>query len=374
MIRLIVPSMGEEEVSAVARVLESGYLTQGPRVEEFENLIAECVGTDYAFATSSCTTALHLCLAATGIGTGDEVLVPDFTFPATANVVVQQGAVPVLVDIDPVTFTMDAEDMQRKISAQTKAVMPVHAFGLSADMDPIMELAQKNGLAVIEDAACALGATYKGRACGSIGLAGCFSFHPRKSITTGEGGAITTSDEALAERIRLLRSHGGVRREGRFTFEAAGFNYRLSDILGAVGVVQMGKLEQILNERHRLAGELTSRFAGTAGLAALPSDQDYGEHTYQSYVAILEPGLNRDAVIDEMRSRGVETTLGTYALHMQPFFAKEYGYSRGDLPNSFGAYERSLTLPLYAGMDSGALDSVAVALRGSLEAMCRQMR
>jgi len=372
MIRLIVPSVGEEEVSAVAEVLKSGYLTQGPRVEEFEKLIAECVGTKYAFATSSCTTALHLSLAAIGVGPGDEVLVPDFTFPATANVVVQQGAVPVLVDIDPVTFTIDPEDMRRKMSPKTKAVMPVHAFGLSAHMDPVLTLAGEHGLPVIEDAACALGASYNGRMCGSMGLAGCFSFHPRKSITTGEGGAITTNDDTLAERIQLLRSHGGLRREGRFTFEAAGFNYRLSDILGAVGVVQMGKLEQILNERHRLAGALMSCLQGTGGLAALPGDQAYGKHTYQSYVAVLESKIDRNRVIGEMRSRGVETTLGTYALHAQPFFTKQYGYSSGDLPNSLTAYEQSLTLPLYAGMDVGDLVLVADALRESLDAACRQ--
>ncbi len=361
------PHTDEAEIEEVRAVLASGYLTQGPKVAEFESLVAARVGTPHAFATTSATTALHLTLAALGIGPGDEVLVPDFTFPATANVVVQQGAVPVLVDIDLDTFGVNAADLERKVTARTRAIMPVHAFGLSADMGPVMEIAKRHGLAVIEDAACALGATYRGRPCGSIGTAGCFSFHPRKSITTGEGGMIVTGDEALAARITLLRSHGGIRERGRFTFEAAGFNYRLSDILAAVGVAQVRKLDQMLAMRRRVAGWYDQALAGASGLR-LPVTPEWGEHTYQSYVVLLDAALDRDSVIEQLRRDGIESTLGTYALHAQPYFSQTLEMQPGELANSFRAFASSLALPLHAGLEVGHVDYVTERLRETIGA------
>ena len=233
--RLNIPLTDHREIEEIKKVLSTGYLTQGPKTAEFEKKVADLIGCRHAFAMSSCTTALHLALVVLGIKEGDEVLVADFTFPATANVVVQQGATPILVDIDLNTFTMNVNDMKRKMTNKTKAIIPVHAFGCSADMDPIMKLANQYGIPVIEDAACAIGTTYYGRYCGNLGTIGCFSFHPRKVITTGEGGMITTNDDELAERIHLLRNHGGVRSGRWYTYEAAGFNYRMSDIQGAVG-------------------------------------------------------------------------------------------------------------------------------------------
>lgn len=359
------PQTGDEELAEVAAVLASGRLTQGPKVAEFEALVRERVGTERAFAVTSATTALHLSLAALGIAAGDEVLVPDFTFPATANVVVQQRAVPVLVDIDLATFAMDPTDLERRITPRARAIMPVHPFGLPADMDPIMAIAGAKGLPVIEDAACALGATYHGRATGSIGLAGCFSFHPRKSITTGEGGMITTSDGALAERIGLLRSHGGVREGGRFRFEAAGYNYRLSDILAAVGVAQMRKLDAFLAARRRIAGLYDEALAGLERLRR-PVTPPGSTHTYQSYVVLLDPAVDRDAVIARLRAERIETTIGTYALHAEPYFRGAYGYRRGDMAASLAAYQGTIALPLHGGMsdDDVALvvDRLAAAL------------
>ena len=219
---LALPLTDEDELDEVRQVLDSGWLTQGPKVTEFEQAVAQRLGVAHAFATSSCTTGLHLTLAALEIGPGDEVLVPDFTFPATANVVIQQGATPVLVEIQPGTYNVDPDQLARHLTPRTRAMMPVHLFGLSADMGPVLAFAREHGLAVIEDAACALGATYGDRACGAMGDAGCFCFHPRKVITTGEGGMVVTDRDDLAERLALLRSHGGVRGDGRFTFEAAG--------------------------------------------------------------------------------------------------------------------------------------------------------
>lgn len=361
-IRLAVPLIDDAELREIEGVLASGYLTQGPKVAEFEELVAGLVGTRYAYATTSATTALHLSLVAFGIGPGDEVIVPDFTFPATANVVVQQGARPVMADVDLATFTMSPDDLASRITSRTRAIMPVHAFGLAADMDPILALARERGVPILEDAACAIGSTYYDRQVGALGTIGCFSFHPRKAITTGEGGMITTDDESLAARIQLLRSHGGVRARGRFTFVEAGFNYRLSDILAAVGVAQFRKLSSIIAVKRALADRYQSLLKEVDGVEP-PEEPAWGGHVYQSYVVLLDDQISRDDVIVHMRSAGIETTLGTYAMHAEPYFQREFGLSPGDLPNSYRAYRQSLTLPLYPGLGEDDLIRVADALR-----------
>ena len=361
------PSLGDEELSEVEGVLRSGQVSRGTKVAEFEQLVADYVGTRHAFATTSCTTALHLSLVVLGIGAGDEVLVPDFTFPATANVVAQQGAIPVLVDIDLSTYNVDPGELSRHLTARTRADIPVHLFGLSADMDPVMDFAAEQGLAVVEDAACALGATYRGRACGSFGDAACFSFHARKVLTTGEGGMILTDRDDLAERIRVLRSHGGVRENNRFNFEAAGFNYRLSDIQAAVGVAQMRRLPDLMARRQGLARALRDKLAAVDGVA-LPPDDPNGRHTYQAFVVLLAEGIDRDDVVARMAAAGVETTLGTYALHSQPFFRQAYGYAPGQLVASAAAFRRTLALPLFPDMDDRHLDYVVEALDEAIKA------
>lgn len=361
-IRLAVPLLDDSESREVDGVLASGHLTQGPKVAEFEELVAGLVGTRHAIATTSATTALHLSLVALGIGPGDEVIVPDFTFPATANVVIQQGARPIMVDVDLATFTMDPDDLASRVTPRTRAIMPVHAFGLAADMDPIIAIAQERGLPILEDAACAIGSTYHDRPVGALGAVGCFSFHPRKAITTGEGGMITTDDDSLAQRIRLLRSHGGIREHGRFTFVAAGFNYRLSDILAAVGVAQFRKLSSIIATKRALADRYRSLLEDIDGVAT-PEEPAWGGHVYQSYVVLLDDQLSRDDVIEHMRTAGIETTLGTYAIHAQPFFRRAFDLAPGDLPNSYRAYRQSLTLPLYPGLSEDDLTRVAASLR-----------
>jgi perosamine synthetase len=361
------PQIGDAEIDEIREVFASGTLTQGPKVAEFERMIAEMVGATHAFAVTSATTALHLSLVALGIEPGDEVLVPDYTFPATANVVVQQGAVPILVDIDLETYAIDPGDLERRTTGRTRAVIPVHPFGLPADMDPVLELAERHGLAVIEDAACALGASYHGRQAGSMGLAGCFSFHPRKSITTGEGGMITTSDAELAARIGLLRSHGGMREGGRFTFEAAGFNYRMSDILAAVGIAQMRRLDDFLAARRRVAGWYDDRLTEWTSLR-VPRTPSGLTHTYQTYVVLLDPAIDRDGIIAALAADGIETTIGTYALHAQPFFGRTYDLRPGDRPSSYRAFTGSLALPLHGGMREGEIDRVVDRLRDAIAA------
>jgi dTDP-4-amino-4,6-dideoxygalactose transaminase len=360
--RLNIPFTNERELEEIAKVLSTGYLTQGPKTVEFEQKVADYIGCKYAFAMSSCTTALHLALVVLDIKPGDEVLVADFTFPATANVVVQLGATPVLVDIDLDTLTMNTEDMRRKITPRTKAVMPVDGFGCAADYDPILMIAAEHNLPVVEDAATAIGTKYYDRYCGNLSTMGCFSFHPRKVITTGEGGMITTNDSELAERIKLLRSHGGVRRGAWFQYEAAGFNYRLSDVLGAIGVAQMEKLPWIIERKRELAMSLSGRLSQIPGIR-IPMEPKWGGHIYQSYVILVDENINRDKVVEDMKTRGIETTLGTYALHDQPFFQREFGYKSGQLPNSHAAFTRTITLPLYPQMNESDLDQIADTLK-----------
>ena len=361
------PETDDAELRAVSDVLASGFLTQGPQVAALEAGVSALVAAEHAIATTSATTALHLTLAALDIGPGDDVLVADFTFPATANVVVQQGARPILVDIDLRTFSMDPDDLEKRITPASRAVIPVHPFGVAAELDPIMDLAHSHGLKVIEDAACALGATYRDRWVGPLGTAGCFSFHPRKSITTGEGGMIVTNDGPLAERMRLLRSHGGLRTEGRFTFEEAGYNYRLSDILAAIGVAQLKKLEALLQRRRQRAERYRQLLADLGGIQ-LPDDPPWGRHVFQSFVVLLPEPADRDRVIRLLFDDGIETTIGTYALHAQPFFMRAYGYAPGDLPNSDAAFNRSLSLPLYPSMTDDDQEFVAERLARVLAA------
>lgn len=358
MIRLNIPFTDDRELEEIRHVLESGYLTQGPKVAEFEKKVAEYIGCRYAFAMSSCTTALHLALVVAGIQEGDDVLVADFTFPATGNVIVQQGATPILVDINLETFTMDPNDLRSKVTKHSKAIIAVDAFGCSADMDAIQQIADENNLIVIEDAACAIGTTYKGRYCGNLTPLGCFSFHPRKVITTGEGGMIITNDDVLAEKIKLLRSHGGVRTGGWYQFEEAGFNYRLSDIQGAMGIAQMDKLSLLIERKRLLANELRNRLASIPGIR-VPVEPSWGGHIYQSFVILVDAKLNRDQIIADLKELDIESTIGTYALHDQPLYQNRYGYVSGQLPKSHFAFSQTITLPLYPQMESSDIDYIA---------------
>ena len=354
------PYVDQAEADAAAAALQSGFVVQGPRVKEFERLVGAWVGTRHALAVSSATTGLHLALAALDVGAGDEVLVPSFTFPATGNVVLHQGATPVLVDVRTDDHAIDIEDARRKITSRTRAIMPVDPFGLPYDADGIGRLAEEHGLAIVEDAACAIGATYNGRPAGGLGTIGVFSFHGRKIITTGEGGMVMTDDDDLAARLARLRNHGAERKGLRVTFVEPGFNYRLSDIAGAIGVAQMGKLAGIVSQRRSLAGRLSERLAGVDRLT--PQAEPAGRvHAYQSYVVLLDEGVDRDTVVERLKDHGVESTIGTYALHMEPVFQR-LGYRDKDLPGARVLLERSLTLPLFPGMSDAELDQVATAV------------
>jgi dTDP-4-amino-4,6-dideoxygalactose transaminase len=360
MIRLAAPEFGDEEIRAVEAVLRSGFLVQGERVREFERRVAATLGVRHAVAVSSGTAALHVALLATGIGPGDVVIVPDFTVPAPAHAVRRSGAQPVLVDIDAATYNIDPAAARAAVGPRTKALLPVHLFGQPADMDPLLALARERGLLVIEDAACALGAEYRGRRCGTMGLAGCFSFHPRKVITTGEGGMIVTDDDGVAAEARRLRNHGMTGDPAR-PFDRAGFNCRMTEMQGALGVVQMGRLETLIARRTALARRYHERLAGVPAVTP-PAEASGVRHVWQAYVAMLRDGVPRDRVVEGLRSRDIEAAIGTYSVGALPHFAD----AAGDCPRSRRAGAQSLCLPLHPGMTEGDVDAVCAVLQGAV--------
>ncbi|HEX2292313.1 MAG TPA: DegT/DnrJ/EryC1/StrS family aminotransferase [Gaiellaceae bacterium] len=350
-IRLAWPDLGPEELSAVAEVFESGQLTMGPRVEEFEQELARACEVEHALVVSSGTAALHLSVLALGIGPGDEVIVPAYTFPATANVVALAGAKPVLVDVDAETMNVTAESVASAVTERTKAVLVVHLFGRPAPWEELEE-AVPEGVALLEDAAGALGARRQGRACGGLGRLGCLSFHPRKIVTTGEGGAVTTNDAELAERVRSLRHHGWSPSDAYDDMPSGAFNYRLSDILCAVGIPQMRRLEQLLADRERVAAGYAERLRDLPVL--LPSADEGDRHGWQAYVIQLD---RRDEAMAALRAQGIQCQIGTYALHR----LSAYG-DQGSFPGADACFERALALPFHTALTDAELDRVAEAL------------
>lgn len=342
------------------KVLDSGWVVQGPKVAEFEKKMAKFTGASYAVATTSCTTALHIALISLGIGPGDEVIVPAFTFVATANVCEYVGAKPVFVDIDLDTFNIDVNKIEKALTGKTKAIIPVHLFGLAADMKPIMAIARKYQLAVVEDAACAIGAKYCGKHVGTMGDIGCFSFHPRKAITTGEGGLYTTNQKPLAISAISLRDHGMAvsdlnRHKGGAhtlpTCNIVGYNYRMTDLQAAIGVEQVRKLRDILQKRIAKA-KIYNRAFKNHQFLQIPFAPDYSNHTYQSYVLLVKENspLARDEISQKLAAKGIATRPGTQNVPLLGFYRKKYGYTKKDFPNSTYANENSLTLPLYSKM------------------------
>jgi perosamine synthetase len=342
-VRLAWPDVGAEEAAAVAEVLETGHLTMGRKVAEFEGLLATACEVEHAVAVSSGTAALHLAVLALGLQPGDEVIVPAYTFPATANVVALAGLKPVLVDVDPVTMNIDPARVEP--TRRTKAIVPVHLFGRPARLEELP------ALTLIEDAAGALGARRSGRACGGLGLVGCLSFHPRKIVTTGEGGAVTTNDAGLADAVRQLRNHGWS-PPPLADMPVPGLNYRLSDVLCAVGIPQVVRLEELLATRERIATGYTERLADLP--VVLPSADEGDRHGWQAYVIQVE---RRDEVLAALRAQGIEAQIGTYTLHRLSAYADQ-----GAFPGAEHAFERALALPFHSRLADSDLDRVAEAL------------
>lgn len=378
MIPIAKPFFGEEERRAVQLPLESGWVVQGPFVKQFEEKFSGFVGSRFSIAASSCTTALHLAVASLGVKPGDEVIVPAFTWVSTPNAVEYAGARPVFCDINLATFNIDEAQIGGLISPRTVGIIPVHLFGLCAEMKNIVDLASKHGLWVVEDAACAVGARYHDRHAGTFGAMGCFSFHPRKSITTGEGGMIVTGREDLAKRLRSLRDHGASRSDlerhekagshNLAEYNELGYNYRMTDLQGALGSAQMDRLTWILAQRARLAARYDSELKGL-GWLRMPSPPEGFVHAYQAYVCLFRPDEptmgnvkrmsdQRNDLMAKLESKGIATRPGSHAPVIQGYYASKHGLRPDQFPNAYMADRLSLALPLYAQLSESEQDLV----------------
>jgi dTDP-4-amino-4,6-dideoxygalactose transaminase len=371
-IPLAKPLFDEREVEAVRRVLASGWVVQGPEVEAFEQAVAVMHRARHCIAVTSGTTALHLCYLALGIGPGDAVFIPSFAWPSAANMAVMCGARPVYVDVLPGTYNIDPADLRRRIAECTthgwgrpRAVVPVHEFGLASDLASVGEIARQHGMELIEDGACALGATYHGRPVGTFGRLGVFSFHPRKAVTTGEGGAVVTNDDALAERCRMLRNHGQVFAEGRRDFVEAANNYRMTEIQAAIGRVQLEKFPEILATRRRLVAGYLARLSDLRGARLPTADR---EHTWQTFMVVLDDDQDRDDVVKRLSARGIGAGAGSVAGHAAKVYRQRYGYTDSDLPVSLRLDRQGLALPLHASMTDAEIDLCTQALAAELRA------
>lgn len=359
-IPISLPHTGEEEWLATKESIMSGWLTAGPKVREFEEIFAKRHGVKHAMAVTSATTALHLALVALGVKEGDEVIVPAFTWISTANVVLYCGAKVIFVDVDRTTFNIDVNDLKRKITSKTKAIIPVHLFGLCADMDAIKQVA--GDIPLIEDGACAAGAGYKGKPAGSLGTFGCFSFHPRKSVTTGEGGMVTTNDDRLAEIVSSLRNHGAsVSEEQRHNgpkpyilpeFNIMGFNYRMTDLQASVGIVQLKKLDLFIDEREQWANYYNQQLKDISWIRKPEFSSDY-KHGWQSYVIYVDEKkapMSRNEMMEKLQQMGISTRPGTHAPHMLEYYANKYNIKPEDFPGAKDCNDYSMSIPLFNKM------------------------
>jgi perosamine synthetase len=381
------PFFGPEELRAVQEPLESGWVVQGPFVQEFEKRFSAFTRAPHAAAASSCTTALHLAVAALGLRPGDDVIVPAFTWVATPNVVEYMGARPIFADVSLETFNISPALAAAAVTAKTVGIIPVHLFGLCAEMTPLGRLAEKHSLWTVEDAACGFGAWSGGRHAGTFGDFGCFSFHPRKSITTGEGGMVTSARQDLHDQVCSLRDHGATKtdrerheQKGSFllaSYPHLGYNYRLTDIQGALGCVQMSRAQTLLDGRTRAARRYSERLAGLEWLR-IPAPPEGDVHGWQSYVCLFRPEMptlqnvdrlhaRRNLLMAALEAQGIATRQGTHAPVIQSYYAAKYAIRPEDFPNSYLADRLTLSLPLYPQITDAEIDYVVDALASGID-------
>lgn len=373
-IQISLPSTGDEEWHALREPLTTGWLTQGPKVAAFEKTFAKRHQVNHALATTSCTTALHLILAALGISAGDEVIVPAFTWVATANVVLYCGGTPVFADVNRETFNLDPADVMHKITPRTKAVIAVHLFGLCADIPALRKMLPPQ-VKIIEDAACASGASLNGIAAGCLGDAAAFSFHPRKSITTGEGGMVTTNNDELAATADQLRNHGasiseeqrhlGLRPYLLAEFNLLGFNYRMTDLQGAVGLVQLAKLDRFIAERQHWAEYYRDQLKAIPWLR-MPVFPVNGNHAWQAFVTYVDPELAplpRNDLMERLQAQGISTRPGTHAVHMLGYYRERFGLRPEQFPGARDCNDNTMAIPLHNRMTGDDYAYIVDALR-----------
>ena len=349
-INLSKPCITDQAIDEAVSVLKSGWLTQGKKVAELEDRIKSSIGVNYALAVNSATSGLHGALLSLGVGEGDEVIVPSFTWVATANVVELCGAKPVFVDIEPETFNAGLENILNKTTKKTKAIIIVHLFGKPFDIANLKSKLNRN-IPIIEDSACALGASINGIACGTMGEIGVFSFHPRKSITTGEGGVVVTNDEGFYNHMNMLRNHGqdctriNTRPSDMFDCPIVGFNFRMTDFQAALGIPQFLQLDRMIEYRKNLVALYKEKLSDCR-LITLPSEEENERHAWQSYVVSV-PADQRDIIMDKLAAVGVETRPGTHAVHTLSYYKNRYNFRQEDFPNAYGAFISTISLPLH---------------------------
>ena len=377
-----VPQIGADEIRAVVETLQSGWLTTGVKVKRFEEAFAQRLGVEHAIAVNSCTAALHLALEAVGIGEGDEVIVPTMTFTASAEVVLYLKAKPVLVDCLPGSFNIDPEQVAHAITSRTKAIMPVHFGGQPCDMEPILEIARRHKLYVIEDAAHALPAKYRDQTVGKIGDITCFSFYATKTITTGEGGMATTNKSEWAARMRMMSLHGishdawkRYAKEGSWYYEVLqpGFKYNLTDIGAAIGIEQLRKCDAFAAAREHIAAAYGRGFADLTEIRTPVCGPDL-QHAWHLYVIELELGrlsISRDQFIEELRERGIGTSVHFIPLHLHPYYREAFGYTADDFPRASHIYQRIISLPIYPKMTEADVGQVVTAVRDVVQSSKR---
>lgn len=359
----------DDEISEVVDSLKSGWLTMGPKTVRFEEEFGGYIGAAHAVAVSSCTAALHLALKAIDLRPGDEVIVPTMTFTATGEVVCYFGARPVIVDVQRDTHNMDLKEIERAISPKTRAIIPVHFGGQPCDMDEIMAIAKKHQLYVIEDAAHAVPAGYKGNRIGTLGDITCFSFYATKTLSTGEGGMITTANDEWAERMKVLRLHGISKDawkrysdEGSWYYEVveAGYKYNMTDMQAGLGLAQLKKIEWMRGRREEIAGKYTSAFTALPEIMIprVKPDRETAWHLYVIKLNLEALSINRSRFIEELKGRGIGTSVHFIPLHRHPFYQRTFGCGAGDYPNAEWIYERCLSLPVYPGMTDEEVDYV----------------